>query len=204
MNQPHSATTRSLGQERVYQAIVLGVSTGGVEALKRIVQTLPPGLKAPLLVVQHMSPEALDGLALLLDAQSELRVKEADEGERPKPGTIYLAPANYHLLVEPEGTLSLTADAPVNYARPSVDVLFESAADAWGSGLIGVVLTGAGRDGAQGLKRIQDLGGLTIIQDPADADAETMPRSALALQNPDHLIPLAALPGLLIHLVGAV
>jgi len=202
-DQPRPATARSPGKGRVYKAIVLGVSTGGVEALKLLVQTLPPRLKAPLLVVQHMSPEAMDDLARLLDAQSELRVKEADEGERPEPGTIYLAPANYHLLVEPEGTLSLAADAPVNYARPSVDVLFESAAEAWGAGLIGVVLTGAGRDGAQGLKRIRDLGGLTIIQDPADADADAMPKSALALQQPDHLLPLAALPSLLTNLVGS-
>lgn len=173
-----------------YRAIVLGVSMGGVDALKRVLPLLPATFPLPLVVVIHISPGSGDGLARLLDTLCQLRVKEADEGDVPQAGTVYMAPANYHLLVEQDGSLGLSTDAPVSFARPSVDVLFESAAACHGKALVGVVLTGAGSDGAAGIERIARLGGYTVVQDPADAVMNLMPRAALdrlaKLAHPSH------------------
>ena len=166
---------------------------GGLEALRRLFTRLDPQFPLPIIVVQHLAPGSGDGLGPLLDAMCPIHIKEADDGEVPKPGTVYIAPANYHLLVELDGTLGLSVDEPVNYARPSVDVLFESAAMAFGPGLIGVLLTGAGRDGSQGLLTIQQLGGQTLVQDPQDALADSMPLSALQVLTPDAILPLEAL-----------
>ena len=182
---------------RRYRAVVLGVSTGGVEALKRILPALPGDFPLPLMIVIHIAPGSGDGLAMLLDAQSRIRVKEADEGETIVAGTAYLAPANYHLLVEGDGTLALSTDATVNCARPSVDVLFESAAACYGAGLIGVVLTGAGADGAAGLRRIRELGGYALVQDPADAVMDAMPANALAVAGANRMATLERMPDLL-------
>lgn len=186
---------------RRFQALVIGVSTGGVSALKLILGALPADFPIPVLVVTHITPDSDDGLAVLLDMLSSIRVKEADEQERMTPGTVYLAPANYHLLVERDGSLAFSIDAPVNFARPSVDVLFESAADVYGTALIGVILTGAGFDGSKGLLKIKNRGGIAIVQDPADAEMASMPRSALQLLEADHIITLNEMPGLLIRLV---
>jgi two-component system chemotaxis response regulator CheB len=184
------------------RAIVLGVSTGGLEALKRLLGALPGDFPVPMLIVQHLSPEPESTLAGLLDDVSALRVKEADENERPEAGTVYLAPANYHLQVEPDGRLSLSTDPPVQYARPSVDVLFETAAAAHGPALAGIILTGAGSDGSLGLKRIKERGGTAIVQEPLDAACDAMPRGALLEVRPDYLVTLADLPGLLVRLTG--
>lgn len=180
-----------------FQAVAIGVSSGGMQALKILLGQLPADFPLPLLVVQHISPDAGDGLAKLLDELCDIRVKEADEQDRICPGTVYLAPANYHLLVEPGGTLELSADPPVSYARPSIDVLFESAAAAYGSALIGVVLTGANFDGSQGLKTLKQQGGVAIVQDPADAAARQMPLSALAATEVDYVAPLDGIATLL-------
>jgi two-component system chemotaxis response regulator CheB len=173
---------------------------GGVEALRGLLGSLPRDFPLPVIIVHHMSPDAESDLAALLNAHSDICVKEADEGERPGSGMAYLAPPNYHLLVERDGTMALSVDAPVNFARPSVDVLFESAADAFGSSLIGVILTGAGADGSRGAKMVKDRGGLVIIQDPADAQADSMPRSALAAVDVDHVLPLKEIGGVLSRL----
>ena len=183
------------------RAIVVGVSMGGLEALKRLLGVLPVDFPIPMLVVQHLAPESGDSLASILDSLCPIRVKEADPGETLQPGTVYLAPANYHLLVEPDGRLGLSVDPPVNYARPSVDVLFETAAEAFGSHLVGVLLTGAGSDGSRGLVAIQQRGGRTLVQDPSDAVAESMPRSALHLLKPDAVLSLEALAAHLVSLV---
>lgn len=182
---------------QTFRAIVIGVSTGGVHALAMLLGRLPAGFPIPILIVQHIGAESGDGLARLLDRQSALRVKEADEQDELAPATVYLAPANYHLLVESGGILSLSADAPVSYARPSVDVLFESAADAFGPQLIGIVLTGANFDGSRGLARIKQKGGIAIVQDPADAEAAQMPQAALAATAVDHTVTLAEMVPLL-------
>lgn len=183
-------------------AVVIGVSTGGVEALRTIVGSLPVDFAVPVLVVAHVAPDAGNGLARLLNDTCIIRVKEADELETPLAGVVYLAPANYHLQVETDGGLSLSIDPPVNFARPSVDVLFETAAGAFGPGLIGVTLTGAGSDGARGLAAIRDHGGITIIQDPEDAECRSMPSQALLLVTPDYLMPLDGIAPLLIELVS--
>jgi len=185
---------------RRFKAVVIGVSTGGVSALTKLLGALPAGFPIPVLVVTHITPDSDDALALLLDTRCTIRVKEADEQEVTVPGTAYLAPANYHLLVERGGTLALSIDPPVNFARPSADVLFESAAEVYGAALIGVILTGAGNDGSRGLLKIKNSGGLTIVQDPADAEMDSMPRSALQLQKTDHIVRLKEIPPLLMRL----
>jgi two-component system chemotaxis response regulator CheB len=179
----------------------MGVSTGGVSALKMVLEALPADFPIPILVVTHITPDSDDGLAVLLDTLCAIRVKEADEQERLAPGTAYLAPANYHLLVERDGTLALSIDPPVNFARPAVDVLFESAAEVYGPALIGVIMTGAGFDGSSGLLKIKNSGGVTVVQDPSDAEMDSMPRSALRLLNADHVVRLKKIPGLLLKLL---
>jgi two-component system, chemotaxis family, protein-glutamate methylesterase/glutaminase len=185
----------------LYCAVAAGVSMGGVEALGILLGGLPGDFPLPLLIAHHISPDSRSSLANFLGAHCAIHVKEADEGEMIVPGTAYLAPPNYHLLVERDGTLALSVDPPVNFARPSVDVLFESAARAFGPGLIGIILTGANSDGAKGLKMIKDKGGLAIVQDPKDAAADSMPRSALAAVNADHVLPLSEIGPLLCTLV---
>jgi two-component system chemotaxis response regulator CheB len=162
---------------------------------------LPVDFPIPILVVTHITPDSDDGLAVLLNTLCTIRVKEADEQETLSPGHVYLAPANYHLLVERGGRLALSIDPPVNFARPSVDVLFESAAEVYGPALIGIVLTGAGNDGSNGLLRIQKSGGLTIVQEPADAEMDSMPVSALDLLKPDNVVQLKEIPDLLMRLI---
>lgn len=183
-----------------YQAVVIGISTGGVAGLKTLLHALPERYPLPVVIVAHISPDSGSGLAHLLDDYCAIRVKEADELEPLTPATVYLSPPNYHLQVERGGFLSLSVDAPVNFARPSVDVLFETAANAFGPALIGVIMTGAGSDGSKGLKRVKELGGLAIVQDPADAEAASMPRNALAAVTPDHVVPLKDLAPLLVKL----
>ena len=188
--------------ERGFRLVVIGVSSGGVHALKQLLGALPGDFPLPLLIVQHISADADDGMARLLAEFCGIRVKEADEQERIAPGTAYLAPPNYHLQVERDGQLSLAADGYVSYARPWVDVLFESAAAAFGRAVIGVVLTGANADGARGLKAIKDAGGLAIIQDPADAESRQMPEAALAATESDYLLPLADIAATLLRLAA--
>lgn len=185
-----------------FRAVVLGVSTGGVDALKRLLTPLSANFPLPLLVVIHMGAGSGDGLARLLNELMTIEVKEADEGEVIRPGTVYLAPANYHLLLEPNGQLALSTDPLVNFARPSIDVLFESAAASYGPALIGVILTGAANDGALGLAHIQEWGGYTIVQNPLDAVMGAMPNSALELLQPDQIVTLNELPALLVQLAG--
>lgn len=181
--------------------VVVGVSTGGVSALRLLLGALPADFPITVLVVIHITPDSDDGLAVLLDSACAIRVKEADAQEAIIPGTVYLAPANYHLLVERGGELSLTIDPPVNFARPSIDMLFDSAAEAYGSELIGIILTGAGSDGSKGLLKIKNRGGVTIVQSPADAEMDSMPISALRLMKPDYVVDLSEIPDLLTRLV---
>ncbi len=186
----------------LYQAVVIGVSFGGLQALRAIMPILVSDFPAPIMVVQHHDPRADDFLATHLNNLCRIRVKVADEKERVEPGVAYLAPANYHLLVEDDYTLSLSVDEKVNFARPSIDVLFESAADAYGSQLIGVVLTGANQDGSQGLRIIKDCGGLAVVQDPKTAVAPSMPEAALAVTEVDYVLPLGEIGGFLNNIMG--
>lgn len=188
---------------RRFSAVAIGVSSGGLRALEAVLGRLPADFPLPLLIVQHIGAEAGDSLARLLDERCALHVKEADEHEAVCPGTAYLAPANYHLLVEADRTLTLSVDPPVSFARPSVDVLFESAAAAYGAELIGVVLTGANTDGSRGLAAIRQLGGLAVVQDPAEAESRPMPLAALAATPVDHVLPLAGIADLLLDAARA-
>ena len=180
-----------------YDAVVAGVSWGGLDALSRIVPALPAKFRMPVVVVQHIADGSEDFLARHLDAKSAVRVKEAENRESLAPATVYIAPPGYHLLIEMEREFSLSVDAPVSYSRPSVDVLFESAADAYGERLVGIVLTGANSDGSLGLKTIADRGGLTIVQDPDTADAPSMPAAALSVARVDHVLSLDAMASFL-------
>jgi two-component system chemotaxis response regulator CheB len=157
-------------EKRKYDAVVIGSSAGGLNALKTIFQGLDGTFPLPVIIVQHISPDSDNYLIHILNDMNKLKVKEADEKESPVAGTAYIAPPNYHLLVESDGTFTLTVDERVNYARPSIDVLFETAAEAWRGKLIGIILTGANNDGSKGLKRIKELGGLAVVQDPETAE----------------------------------
>ncbi|MFQ5427647.1 MAG: chemotaxis protein CheB [Thermodesulfobacteriota bacterium] len=174
----------------LYETIAIGVSAGGVEALNLILPSLPADLPLALLIVQHRPGESHNYLRGSLNKKNAITVKEADEKELIAPGTAYMAPANYHMLVESLRTISLSTSAPVNYSRPSIDVLFETAAEAYGPGLAGMVLTGANSDGSQGLKTNSARGGLAVMQEPECAAGSAMPFAALRAVEADHLLPL--------------
>ena len=162
------------------EAIVIGASAGALEALSVILPALPADFDLPVFVVVHVPPDKKSILAELFGAKCNLKVCEAEDKEPIKAGTVYFATADYHLLVEADKSLSLSNDEPVLYSRPSIDVLFESAADAYGPGLIAVVLTGANQDGAQGLAAAVRAGGVAIVQTPEGAYAAAMPEAAIA------------------------
>ncbi|MBN1991840.1 MAG: chemotaxis protein CheB [Anaerolineae bacterium] len=185
-----------------YQTIVIGTSAGGLKALQEILAPLPADFALPILVVQHRLPAPDDFLAFSLNESCQLTVKEAEEKEPIKPGLVYIAPANYHLLVEQDKTLSLSAEAKVCYSRPSIDVLFETAAEAYLSSLIGLILTGANNDGTAGLKKIKEKGGLTIAQDPTTAESGIMPYSAIQEKAVDKIMSLAEISSFLLQLSG--
>lgn len=183
-----------------YEAIVIGVSSGGINAMKVMFSILPKALNTPIIIVQHIGAHSDDHWIKLLNDKSNLTVKEADEKERIESGKVYIAPANYHLLIEKDKIFSLTIGERVNYSRPSIDVLFESAAEAYADKLIGVILTGSNNDGTNGIKRVKECGGLTIIQNPETAESAYMPKSAIAAIKPDYILSLEAIAELLIEL----
>lgn len=158
--------------------VVIGASAGAVQALLALLPALPASFPLPILVVVHVPSDRDNVLVPLLQAKCRLTVKEAEDKEPIAGGVIYFAPSDYHLLVEADRTLALSTDEPINYSRPSIDVLFESAADACGEGLVGIILTGANHDGAAGLKAIVDAGGVAIVQDSEEAYATAMPNAA--------------------------
>ena len=171
-----------------YRLIVVGVSAGGLFALRTLVAALPGGFDIPIAVVQHRSKDS-EALCDLLQECTRLRVGEANDKEPILPGGVYVAPPDYHLLVEP-GYFSLSTDEPVRYSRPSIDVMFASAADAYGADVIGIVLTGANADGSRGLQKIVQRGGYAVVQDPSDAEVKVMPQSALKAVPGACVLPL--------------
>ena len=162
-------------------AVVIGVSAGALEALSVILPALPAGFSLPVMIVVHIPADKRSVLAELFRAKCRIPVREAEDKEPISNGTIYFAPPNYHLLVEADRSLALSSDEPVLFSRPSIDVLFESAADAYGAALIGVILTGANSDGAKGMRAVVEAGGQAIVQSPAEAFAAAMPEGAMAL-----------------------
>lgn len=183
-----------------YEAIVIGTSSGGMNALKFLFSALPVDFSIPIIIVQHIGPRSDNQWIKLLNNNSKLYLKEADEKEKIEHGKVYIAPPNYHLMIERNKTFSLTIDERVNYSRPSIDVLFESAAEAYKNKLIGVILTGSNNDGTKGIKRIKEYGGLTIAQDPKTAESSYMPASAIAAIQPDYILSLEDISNLLIKL----
>lgn len=161
------------------QAIVIGASAGAVQALSAILPRLPADYPLPVLVVVHV-PDAPSGLTTLFASKSAIAVREPEDKEPIVPPGVYLAPPGYHLLVETDRSVALSADAPVLFSRPSIDVLFESAADSYGANLLGVILTGANEDGARGAVAVHAAGGTVLVEDPATAYAAAMPSAALA------------------------
>ena len=166
------------------EAVVIGASAGALEALSVILPGLPADYPLAVLVVVHVPPDKKSILAELFQAKCRVQVREAEDKEPIAAGTVYFAPPDYHLLVETDKNLSLSSDEPVLYSRPSLDVLFESAADAYGPALVAIVLTGANEDGAQGGRAVGEAGGKVIVQRPQGAYASAMPESAIA-QWPD-------------------
>jgi two-component system, chemotaxis family, protein-glutamate methylesterase/glutaminase len=176
--------------------VVIGASYGGLSALQILLPDLSPEFSLPVVIVQHRKKDGDDGLCEYLRKRCRLPLIEPNDKEKVEPGCVYLAPRDYHLLVE-KSIFALSTESPVAYARPSIDVLFESAADVYQQRLIGVILTGANRDGAQGLARIKSLGGLTVVQDPRSAESPTMPEAAISATPVDKILPL---PGIASYL----
>ena len=168
--------------------------------MKIMFSILPHEFSIPIVIVQHIGARSENIWVQLLNDKCKLEIKEADEKEKIEKGKIYIAPPNYHLLIEQDRTFTLTVDERVNYARPSIDVLFETAAEAYQNRLVGIVLTGSNNDGSKGLKRIKEYGGLTIVQQPDTAESSFMPASAIATVQPDYILPLEAIINLLIEI----
>jgi len=184
---------------RHFDLIVIGCSLGGMRALETILAPLPADFPTPIAVVQHRYRTSNESLPAFFRARTKLKVVDVEDKQYIKPGHVYLAPANYHLLVE-EGSFSLSVDDVVVYARPSIDVLFDSAADAYGHRLIGVVLTGANEDGARGAARIKRNGGFVVVQDPKTAEAPVMPQAAIEKARVDRILPLDRIGPFLVEL----
>ncbi|MFB4392173.1 MULTISPECIES: chemotaxis protein CheB [unclassified Pseudomonas] len=179
------------------RAVVIGASAGGVTALFKVLGELSADFAIPLLCVLHLPDDRHSQLAEVMQRRLNRPVHEARDKEPIVAGQIYVAGPGYHLSVERDLRMSLSQEAPVHFSRPAIDFLFQSAADAYGDGLLGVLLTGANEDGAQGLAYIKAQGGRTVVQDPRDAQVALMPEAALALHRPDHLLSLNGIGQLL-------
>jgi len=184
-----------------HDIIVIGTSAGGVKALQTLVAGLPGGLRASLFIVMHISATSPSVLPEILSRSGSLPALHATEGMMIEQGTIYVAPPDHHLLLE-QGYVHLGTGPKERHVRPSADVLFRSAASAYGSRVVGVVLTGTDRDGTNGLQVVKQHGGITVVQDPADATWPSMPQSALASVTVDYTVPLSGIVPLLVRLVA--
>jgi two-component system, chemotaxis family, protein-glutamate methylesterase/glutaminase len=187
---------------RGYEIIVIGASLGGLRALSVLLSGLPADFALPLVIVQHRHASSAASLSAVLQPYSALRIEEIEDKQDICTQRVYVAPANYHVLIEP-GSFALSTEAPVAYARPSIDVLFESAADVYAERVVGVILTGASDDGARGLARIKQHGGLTLAQEPATAESAVMPAAAIAAVQVDHILAIARLAPFLVDLCRA-
>jgi len=182
-----------------FELVVIGTSWGGLKAIEILLSGLPRDFPLAIAIAQHRDRNAGERLSKLLQRHSLLPVLEAEDKHKLTSGHVYLAPADYHLLVEP-GNFALSTEAPVLYSRPSIDLLFESAADAYTHRAIGVILTGANRDGAQGLAALKRRGGLAIVQEQAEAESSSMPTAAIATTQVDYILPRAKIASCLIKL----
>jgi two-component system chemotaxis response regulator CheB len=178
-------------------AVVVGASAGGIEALSVLLPALPSTARAAVFVVVHLPRDRPSLLAEIFAKRCALPVREAEDKEWVTPGTVYFAPSNYHLLLDHGPQMALSADDPVHHSRPSIDVLFESAAEVYRERLLGIILTGANEDGAAGLAAVHDCGGITVVQEPSTARSPQMVLSALKRRPADHVLPLAHIAALL-------
>ena len=183
------------------EAIVIGVSAGGLEALSMILSALPMHFPLPIAIVQHRAKDDNSLLEDVLETKCRIKIKQADEKETIRGGIVYFAPANYHLLVEKDHSFSLSGGIFENYSRPSIDVLFETAADTYKDKLLGIILTGASNDGAKGILTIQKQGGLTIAQDPNEAKYPFMPKAAIDLGGVTHILNLKEIIEFLLKMI---
>jgi len=182
--------------ERI-EAVVIGASAGGVEALLTLLPALPAGLRAPVFAVLHLPRERPSLLADIFGPKCRLPVREAVDKEPIAPGTVYFAPPDYHLLIDEGPAIALSDDEPVHHSRPSIDVLFESAAETFGPGVLAILLTGGNEDGAAGVAAVRDAGGVVVVQDPDEAYARTMVDAALSRGAVHHRLRLQEIGALL-------
>lgn len=182
--------------------ILVGCSSGGLTALTGCLETLPPDYSIPIVIVQHRRKYERGLFEEVLQSKVAIRIKQADEKEKIDAACVYVAPPDYHLLVEPDMTLSLNSDPLVNYGRPSIDVLFESAADVCGDRSVGIVLTGANNDGANGIRCIRKKGGITIAQDPSSAEYSQMPQAAINTGYVQYVLKVAEIASFLLSYNG--
>jgi len=181
----------TVGPEKpCFEAILIGGSAGGFKALKQILPAFVSDRMPGVIIAMHRTWDSDDYLETALDAICPLKVRQVDPGAAIDPGAVFVAPPNYHLLIEDDRTFALSIEHPVNYARPSIDVLFESAAEVFEKRMVGVILTGANNDGSKGLERVKHCGGMTVVQDPTTAETPSMPSSAIRFVDPDHILPL--------------
>jgi two-component system chemotaxis response regulator CheB len=194
---------RTSGSTRKVMAVVIGASAGGLDALIALFADLPAQWRLPVVVVIHLPEGHESRLAEVFGHRLPIPVFEAGDKMPVAPGTLYFAPPGYHLSIERDLRFSLSCEPPVLYSRPAIDMLMSSAADAYGPALAGVLLTGANDDGAAGLLRIHQAGGLTVVQDPDEAEIPTMPNAAIGTHAPDHVLPLRDIRALLLQLDSA-
>ncbi|SHJ25532.1 chemotaxis protein CheB [Halodesulfovibrio aestuarii] len=173
-----------------YEAIVIGASAGGLIALHRIFSQRCLDFNLPVLIAQHICPNRESLLPELLRQHCTGTVKDAEDKDVITSGNVYIAPSNYHLLVEPDKSIALSVEGRVNFSRPSIDVLFETASEAYCDALVGIILSGANSDGAYGVSQIKKRAGLTIVQSPDSAEFDTMPKAAIEASNPDFILSL--------------
>ena len=185
-----------------YQMLVIGCSAGGLQASREILSALPKQFSLSVIIAQHLAANAESMLVELLADRCALPVEEIQDKESIRPGRVYVIPPDYHAFVERDLSVSLSQDERINYARPSIDVLFESAAEALGDKVIALVLTGANQDGAQGAKSIRERGGYVIVQSPETAEARTMPEAAIRLAYPQQVVPLHEITIALLRKIG--
>jgi two-component system chemotaxis response regulator CheB len=185
-----------------YRIVVIGTSWGGLAALRELASGLARGFALPIVLIQHRHRQSDHLLTTLLQDHTALPVCEVEDKAPIRPGSLYVAPADYHLLIEP-GHFALSMDEPVRYSRPSIDVTFTSAADAYGADTVGVILTGANADGAEGLARIAQRGGLALVQTPATAESPAMPAAAIAAVPQARTLTIAEIGSLLTTLAVA-
>jgi len=183
----------------VCEIVVIGTSLGGFQALQIVLRDLPKDFPFPIAVIQHRSSEDSEMFAPLLATHVHLPVVEIEDKQPINAGQIFIGPPNYHVLID-DRHFALSTDAPVLHARPSIDVLFESAAEAFGEGVVGVLMTGMSRDGTSGLKRIRECGGCAVVQDPVTAEGRVMPEAAIESEVADRILPLEGIAPFLMEL----